>query len=146
MPLEFGGQLHQFRNAQRRTIDLLGKRIGDAETTDHRGGRGTQPTRVRNGIATVHIKAVDPQPVGGQAAFDGADDQMIPGCRNLPGTLPLHVDAQSGFGCLDRDFVRDPQRQAHAVEAGAEVGTGTGDDGVTAEPGGKSLIGHHDGR
>jgi len=36
--------------------------------------------------------------------------------------LTLHFDVETGFGCIDDDFVVKAKREAEAVETGAEIG------------------------
>ena len=72
---------------------------------------------------------------GLQPALDRAHHQVRRVQRNLAGALALDLDRETGFGCLDDDFVVQAQRQAQAVEAGTEVGAGRRHDGGGRQPG-----------
>ena len=65
------------------------------------------------------FRPVAADPGGAQATLDRPHHEVRRVQRNLSGAFTLDLDGETGFGCLDDDFVVEAQRQAQTVEARA---------------------------
>ena len=107
------------------------KAIRDRQAADDRRRRGAEPAGVRDGVAAAHDQArrVGIRLPPGRGGWRGPPGGRAP-VGTCPAPSPSTSMTQPAVGGLDHDLVVEAQRQAEAVEAGAEVGTGCRDRGA----------------